>query len=36
MDAKKIFEILLDLIADQEELKIEYEVHKINEKVSNS
>lgn len=36
MDVNKFFKILFDLIADQEQVKIEYQIIKSNEEVSNS
>ena len=36
MDVNKIFKILIDLVAEQENLKIEYKVINTIDKVSNS
>ena len=36
MDVNNFFKILFDLIAEQEQVKIEYQVIKISDKVSNS
>lgn len=36
MDVNNFFKVLLDLVAEQEQLKIEYEIINTNEKVSNS
>lgn len=36
MDVNNFFKVLLDLVAEQEQLKIEYQVIKINDNVSNS
>lgn len=36
MDVDKFFKILFELIAEQEQVKIEYQLLKNNEKVSNS
>lgn len=36
MDVNKIFKILIDLVAEQEQVKIEYKIININDKVSNS
>ena len=36
MDVNKFYKLLFELIAEQEHVKIEYEVIKNNEKVSNS
>lgn len=36
MDVNKFYQLLFELIAEQEQVKIEYEVIKNDEKVSNS
>ncbi len=36
MDVNKIFKILIDLVAEQEQLKIEYKIINTSDKVSNS
>lgn len=36
MDVNNFFKILLELVAEQEQIKIEYQVIKKNDKVSNS
>jgi len=36
MDANKFYQLLFELIAEQEQVKIEYEIINTNEKVSNS
>lgn len=36
MDVNNFFKILFELIAEQEQVKIEYHVIKISDKVSNS
>ncbi len=36
MDVDKFFKILFELIAEQEQVKIEYQLLKNNDKVSNS
>lgn len=36
MDVNNFFKILFELIAEQEQVKIEYQVIKISDKVSNS
>lgn len=36
MDVNNFFKVLFELIAEQEQIKIEYEIFKINDKVSNS
>lgn len=36
MDVNKFYKLLFELIAEQEQVKIEYEIINTNEKVSNS
>ena len=36
MDVNNFFKVLFELIAEQEQIKIEYEIFEINDKVSNS